>query len=226
MPGPTATTTHPALTPARLRVLQGVADAPAPVTLADLAGRLGGHPNTTRQHLDALAAESLVSITHPRRDKPGRRPQAFAVTESGRRALAGRDPEASVVGAFAGYLVHRGRPAEEARAVGEVWAEDGIAALDAADGPVDGLVRVLDMLGFAPTRTDDGTRPAVVLRSCPLLDQAERRPEVICELHRGMIDGVVRRLGASGGVSLEPFSDPDGCRVSWPPLEPPDPTPA
>ena len=39
----------------------------------------------------------------------------------------------------------------------------------------------------------------------------EEHPDVVCELHRGLVDGVLQRLGAHGGVALMPFSEPDGC---------------
>jgi len=225
MTGPRPTPPPPALSAARERVLRAVADAAGPVTLADLAERLGGHPNTTRQQLDALAVDGLVDARVLQRETRGRPPQAFTLTDLGRRALGAHPEYAEMLGAFATYLVRRGRPGEEAREVGAIWGAeraDAVASRLAAGasappGPADGLVEVLAMLGFEPERArTPADEPAVVLRACPLLGLAREHPEVICELHRGLVDGVMRRLGASGGVELIPFAEPDGCRVRLP----------
>lgn len=226
------------LSPARRRVLRAVAElgASEPVTLHAVAERLGGHPNTSRQQLDALVASGLLAaITLPTHG-PGRPPRGYRVTASGRAALGTFEPASEyreLVGAFATYLV--GRPAEDAREVGRVWGEakaDAIGAVAQEAEPSSllpsrpgaarpsapaQLIELLDTLGFdpAPIATDAG-RHGVVLRACPLLDTAGDHPEVMCELHRGMVDGVMRRLGASDGVTLEPFADPDGCRLTTP----------
>lgn len=236
---------EPSLGPARERVLRAVADAEGPVMLADLVARLGGHPNTTRQALDALVADGLVDRRTVPRATRGRPPFAFRVTDLGRRVLGGGD-YAELVGAFATYLVGRGRPAEEAREVGRIWgagrattlppvgtagvadgADSGGTAgvADGADsggtaGAADGadsvgaVVDVLEALGFDPERLPAGTGGvSLVLRACPLLELVEQHPDVSCALHHGLVDGVLQRLGASVGVDLTPFSEPDGCRL-------------
>lgn len=223
---------EPSLGPARERVLRAVADAEGPVMLADLVARLGGHPNTTRQALDALVADGLVDRRTVPRATRGRPPFAFRVTDLGRRVLGG--DYAELVGAFATYLAGRGRPAEEAREVGRIWGAgrattlppvgragaadraDSTGTAGAADGAdsVGAVVDVLEALGFDPERLPAGTGGvSLVLRACPLLELVEQHPDVSCALHHGLVDGVLQRLGASVGVDLTPFSEPDGCRL-------------
>ncbi len=211
--------THPGadLSAARRRVLSVVAQAEQdpPVTLAMVASTLGGHPNAARQHLDALVSAGLLSRGVVERAGPGRRPQSFSLTPAGQRALSGPASHElhEVVGAFASYLVASG-DGEQAHAIGEHWAErhDPLPEVG-PEGPVGALVEMLDILGFAPARTTTDDGEAVVLRDCPLLDLAHEHPDVICEMHRGLVDGVMHRLGATQGVRLLPFSEPDGCRV-------------
>ena len=223
---------EPSLGPARERVLRAVADAEGPVMLTDLVARLGGHPNTTRQALDALVADGLVDRRTVPRATRGRPPFAFRVTDLGRRVLGG--DYAELVGAFATYLAGRGRPAEEAREVGRIWGAgrattlppvgragaadraDSTGTAGAADGAdsVGAVVDVLEALGFDPERLPAGTGGvSLVLRACPLLELVEQHPDVSCALHHGLVDGVLQRLGASVGVDLTPFSEPDGCRL-------------
>jgi len=212
---------EPSLGPARERVLRAVADAEGPVMLADLVARLGGHPNTTRQALDALVADGLVDRRTVPRATRGRPPFAFRVTDLGRRVLGGGD-YAELVGAFATYLVGRGRPAEEAREVGRIWGAGrattlppvGTAGVAGGADSVGAVVDVLEALGFDPERLPAGTGGvSLVLRACPLLELVEQHPDVSCALHHGLVDGVLQRLGASVGVDLTPFSEPDGCRL-------------
>lgn len=221
MAGPRSGHSDPRLSPARRRVLRAVADLEpsGQVTLADVAARLGGHPNTSRQQLDALVRDGFLDSTPVARAAPGRRPLAFAPTARGRRALeqGGGEEYRELVGAFASYLVHQPEPAVEARRVGALWGAEQAGGLTAAAGaasPLEAVVEVLDALGFepAPARTRAG-QDAVVLTRCPLLDAAGQHPEVVCEIHAGLIDGVLRRLGEAGGVTLLPFADPQGCLV-------------
>ncbi len=219
MAGPQPGSAHPRLSPARRRVLQAVADLErlGQVTLAGVAAHLGGHPNTSRQQLDALVREGFLDSAPIARSAPGRRPLAFLVTPRGQRALdAGGDEYRELVGAFASYLVHQPEPTVEARRVGDLWGAEQASTLAPTSGatPLEAVVEVLDILGFepAPARTEAG-QDAVVLTRCPLLDAAGQHPEVVCEIHAGLIDGVLRRLGKVGGVELLPFADPHGCLV-------------
>ena len=216
MSGPKPAGAPPALSPARDRVLRAVADASGPVTLAMLAAVLGGHANTTRQQLDALVGQGLLASRAAPKVGRGRPPKAFALTDLGRRALGTRPEHAELVAAFTTHLLSGARPVEEARAVGRIW---GAGRADATDGfepgsgePLAAVMDVLEALGFEPEQvTTDMGESAMVLRACPFLDLAEEHPDVVCELHRGLVDGVLQRLGAHGGVALMPFSEPDGC---------------
>lgn len=218
------------LSPARQRVLRAVADLPEDaddgwITLDVIAEHLGGHPNTSRQQLAALSDEHLVEVASFATGRPGRRPQGFRVTSRGRAALADHDQAdeyRDMVGAFATYLVQQDPDdvPEKARAIGTIWGNQQAESLrptrSIAEQPIDGLIEVLDMLGFTPSRTATEQGEAVILSTCPLLDLAEEHPLVICQMHQGMVDAVMRNFGASDGVELLPMADPDGCRVQFP----------
>ena len=81
-----------ALSASRARVLAAVSSLGGaggrPVTLAELAGALGGHPNTSRQHLDALVASGLLDARDVARASSGRRPRGYTLSDAGRRSLA------------------------------------------------------------------------------------------------------------------------------------------
>lgn len=211
--GPRPATSRPEPGPTGRRLLQRIADRGGhQVSLADVHHPDDGHPNTTRRVLGALTRDGLLTVESVRRTGPGRPANAWSITPAGRSVLDGTDEATTVVGVIASYLVESVGP-EAAHALGLRWSEAHGGLLDGAADGVDGLVEVLDALGFAPLRRNTEEGETVLLRSCPLLGPAVAHPEVVCQMHRGMVDGMVQRLGARQGVDLLPFADPQGCTV-------------
>lgn len=214
--GPHPTSTIPALSRARRRVLEAVAEISdgAPVLLVEIAERVGGHPNTSRQQLDQLTADGLVTSEPVARSGRGRRPLGFTITSAGRQALAGATgpgERTELLKAFAAYLVTRPDPVNEARTVGKLWSEE--FDVEPSEDELDAVIELLEILGFDPAHTTTERGHAVLLRACPLLDLAHHDPQVVCEVHRGMIDGVLAKVGANRGLELRPFADDEGCLV-------------
>ena len=147
----------------------------------------------------------------------------------------------ALAGAFADRLAALGvDTSEESRAVGRAWGAS-LAARDvtAAGGGLPGqpreqVVALLHRLGFSPVvrPTPDrdigreGGREVgrdvgrdigreVELRACPLLDAARRHPEVVCQVHAGLVSGADAGYGGSGeGVRLVPFASPGACHLT------------
>lgn len=201
----------------RLRILDHLRRAAAPLALQELAGRTGLHVNTVRFHLERLEAEGLAVRDVENRSQPGRPRLTFTATPrpdlgAERRSyrllaemLAGYlatavtdvDREATRIGnAWGGYLTTRPAPyrrATEQEAVAE-------------------LLRVLDDVGFAPECSEDETGHRFVLRQCPFLEVAEAHREVACSVHLGLMQGALAELRAPLAVDeLLPFAVPSGC---------------
>ena len=194
--------------------------------MGDLAAAVGGHANTTRHHLRALVVAGLVESTTERGPRPGRPSARYTVTSDGRRALGTGSGDASVeeylvlAGAFADRLAAQGSdPGEDARAVGRSWgaalaARDREAGTDQTGSPRGRVLALLDRLGFSP----DAAAPEVRLRTCPLLEAARRHPEVVCQVHAGLVGGADAAYGGTGsGVRLRPFAAPGACLLTLPP---------
>jgi len=50
------------------------------------------------------------------------------------------------------------------------------------------------------------------MRRCPLYALAETNPEIVCTLHRGMIDGALEQVGSRAHVEqLDVFVEPSLC---------------
>lgn len=69
---------------------------------------------------------------------------------------------------------------------------------------------VLEDLGFEPYRDEPGV---VALRNCPFHSLAEEAPELICEMNRSFIDGILRGLG-NASVDAVLACKPGDCCVT------------
>lgn len=202
-PGPSRPAPQPTLPPARARVAALLGELGEGVPLAELATRIGGHPNATRAHLDALVEEGLAEAAPLPRTGPGRPALGWTLTDAGRRAVAG-DPSAAayaeILSVVVSHLAEVPGSEEIARSIGRSWGVERVAA---PSRPA--LVAVLRDLGFDPEV--DGA--SIRLRTCPILDAAVEHPSVVCAIHAGLV------AGASGDerARLVPFAEPGACRI-------------
>lgn len=201
------------LSPSRAALLETLAAAPEPTTLAGLSATTGLHVNTVREHLEALERRGLVQRSPAAPHGRGRPAWLYRVVEP-----PDQSEYAGLAAALAAAL-HRTsqRPSEDAVAAGTDWGRD----LARAQGrpPTPGrpaaraqVVALLDKLGFAPEADDRAS--VVLLTRCPLLDAARRHPDVVCGVHLGIARGALDEHGADGSrAQLFPFSEPGACRL-------------
>ena len=132
----------------------------------------------------------------------------------------------ALAAAFSERLAERdGDPGADARAIGKAWGA-GLAARHAAEEPAgatagERVVGLLDRLGFSPDTepaVESASGTTVLLRTCPLLDAARRHPEVVCQVHLGLVAGALEaHHELSDGLRLAPFSRPGACELTLPP---------
>jgi predicted ArsR family transcriptional regulator len=188
-----------------------------PVSVREMAGRLSLHPNTLRPHLRRLEEAGLVA--HQVRKTPGvGRPQTLyrAVEPSGDQSrdyrllaemLCGllhtrRDIDRAVTLAkeWGTYLVTQGGPKPGVR----LPARQNLAALQEA----------MAKAGFEPRFRRDGGAVEVTLRDCPFRDLADEYRDLVCSLHRGLVEGMLD--GLKPGMALRefrPFAERGVCRL-------------
>lgn len=190
------------------------------LTAAQVAQVTGLHPSTVRTHLDQLTESGLL-IRHRQSDgSPGRPAWRYRVvpgpdTDAAAGSGAGRPYQALA----AALVAHLARDEQDPHAAGVRAGRDwgrALGAPAAGTPPVDGLVQVLDRLGFTPqvVRRPDRDSAVVHLTSCPFLELAEANPDVVCGVHLGVIGGALGAMGASAADSeLQPFAVPGACVV-------------
>lgn len=180
---------------------------------------------------EAIPVAEKAAPGRRRGSRRGRPSVRYAVTAAGWAATAGtRAPISAdylgMTAAFADHLAWRSSfPATEAREVGLSWGralargrDDARAGeprpTDAGEAARDRVVDLLQTLGFSPRRR---TGSLVALRTCPLLDAARTRPDVLCQVHLGLVRGASAAYGGRGeGGQLTPFAEPGACLLELP----------
>lgn len=185
---------------ARSALLAFIQERGEPVSVKDLSEASGQHPNTVREHLEALVEAGLVD----RRDDipQGRgRPAGLYTPRASATPLHGAREYAVMAEALAAHLKRTADdPVAEAIDAGYAWGEQMATT---TDDPMTALTE----LGFSPERIDD-TR--IRLTRCPMLGAAQRNPEVICNVHQGLLKALIGEQ-----VVLTSFVT-DGCMVDLP----------
>ncbi|MEU8250448.1 helix-turn-helix domain-containing protein [Nonomuraea sp. NPDC048916] len=206
----------PALGKSRSSVLATLRGAGVPLTVEDVAERVGLHRNTTRFHLDGLVEAELADRQVEEREQPGRPRVLYAARSDGGRA--GRRSYRLLAEILTGYMAgETPEPAEAALRAGRAWGRY-LAERPPPFRPVDGpaairqLVRMLDDIGFAPEAVVAGRERQVLLRHCPFREVAMGNREVICSLHLGLMQGLLAEIDAPlDAEALDPFVEPSLC---------------
>jgi predicted ArsR family transcriptional regulator len=200
----------------RDRVLDLLLTTGGPLDVRDVARRVGLHPNTARFHLDALVDSGLAMRESRRRDTPGRPRLAYwaapGSTPAGRRRYR---LLAEMLASMVAEMVPE--PGEAAAAAGREWGHyltgqplpfRRISPQEA----VEELTAVLANIGFGTETVASGGGYRLLLHQCPFREVAERHREVVCALHLGLMQGVLRQLRAPVTADrLLPFAEPGVC---------------
>ena len=184
-----------------------------PLSAAEVASETGLHLNTARFHLDALVDDGLAERTAEPREVPGRPrilysaqgpapgPRSFGLLAEMLTGLVASLPDAGPIAVEAGkawgrHLVERAAPSER------VDAEEAVARLH----------RVLEAIGFRPEVRSARKGTEIRLHHCPFREVAEKHTDVVCAIHRGLMQGALDELNAPlEATSLEPFVTPQMC---------------
>lgn len=202
--------------PTRARLFVLLDELKRAAETAELAERLGLHPNGVRSHLDRMEAAGLV-VRERRRQARGRPRDAWTVAADAR---PGGEPPRGY--ADLGRWLARAIPARPARlrdvevAGREIGRE--IAPREVETGSTDALARTVATLGFQPhSQTDSAERMTLCLGNCPYRDAVRENQQVICTLHRGMTLGLLDVLMPDARLTDFSPRDPDtaGCLITF-----------
>jgi predicted ArsR family transcriptional regulator len=126
-----------------------------------------------------------------------------------------------------GVAAASGASREEAVEIGRQQGRAAAAAIEAAavvaelDDVEDraavclaALVDELARIGFDPAVADDPDGVVVAFTRCPFAELAESNPVLVCNLHRGLVEGFVEAVGGAGIDAFGTLVDRVPCQVA------------
>lgn len=190
-------------------MLRTVEAQPTAVTIVALTRALGLHENTVRGHLEQLHADGYLTR------------EASTAGGRGRPAWLWRATTSPPGSAYAGLATTLAKtlaatspePVGAARAAGLSWGAEIAGAQGEGGAPRTSVIEAMAHHGFDPVERGAD----VVLRQCPLIEAATAHPEIVCAVHQGLVDGVLRARGETGTSRLLPFTAPGECMLHLPP---------
>jgi predicted ArsR family transcriptional regulator len=204
--------------PTRHAIYRSVVDHAGPIDVATLTARFGLNHNAIRQHLAKLCAAGLVLEEAARHEGPGRPRLQYrpALAAEGDWGIPSPYEDLSLM------LVEMLRTGRSAREVGAEAGRRMVAELPDTTDPVDRLEINATRQGFEPRRAATRSTVDLVLGRCPFQAAASAAPDIVCELHRGLAEGIAETTGNEIEVADLIARDPRraGCRLKLRPAHP------
>ena len=178
--------------PTRHRIFRYIAEAARPVGVAELTDDVGLNHNAVRQHLAVLVDAGLVIEEVEERQRPGRPRLLYRLAPEVEGTWGTAGPLEFLAAALAEVISSGSTPYEVGHRLGRERAAE--LAPD-EDESIAVIEDELDRRGFRPTTTERAGVVEFALHRCPFASVAASSPEVVCELHRGLTDGLAEGLG-------------------------------
>lgn len=175
--------------PTRYAIYREIARRQCPVAVAELTDVFDLNHNTVRRHLAKLCEAGLLEDFSARPHGPGRPRILYRLTEEAAAAWNSEGPYERLSLLLLQIATTGASALEVGRAAGTETALD----TEAVD-PLDAMTAAMTAQGFSPSVRVDDTEAEVVLEHCPFAAAAEMNAEVVCALHRGMLEGLVARV--------------------------------
>ncbi len=184
--------------PTRRAIYIAVRESADPLTTMKVATLFDIHPNVARHHLDLLANDGFLEVSHHRPSGPvgaGRPAKSYQTTSkevtihfSPRRFEMLTEMLFEVLQEVAPENV-----AEVAERVGRSYGERLAAEIGGPEEPgydeaIQAVATAMTGLGFSVDPDVEGQR--LLTSHCPFGESATNHPEVICSLDRGIVAGL------------------------------------
>jgi len=200
----------------RYAIYLELARSPVPLATADIADALGLHANTVRPHLERMRDVGLLTVATDARGGVGRPQHRYSLSPDA--PSLGLEPAAFPV--LARMLLHAAASAgvsgDDAAVAGQHQGRTDGKGFAPRTPCVEALLAELDRLGFDPQVAfdpDDTRAATVAFAHCPFRELAEAHPDLVCSLHRGLVEGFVGAVGGARVVEFRNLVHRDPCQV-------------
>lgn len=210
----------------RYAIYLELARSAKPRSTAEVAESLELHPNTVRPHLERMREVGLLAVETDNHGGVGRPQHLYSLAPDA--PSLGLEPApmpmlarmllgvAAAAGAAGDEAVEAGR--EHGRAAARAYLDEvGRTAGEAGEEKALTCLRALGTelarLGFDPAVASDGEGVTVAFTHCPFAELAQAHPDIVCHLHRGLVEGFVGTLGGAQVERFRTLLDRQPCRV-------------
>jgi predicted ArsR family transcriptional regulator len=197
----------------RYAIYLELARAPSPLATAQIAESLGLHPNTVRPHLDRMREVGLLEVVTDAQGTVGRPQHRYSLAPDA--PSLGFEPPAFPV--LARMLLHLAAtadlPAADAVEAGREQGAMAAARRTSAGTCAEALDAELANLGFDPESVVDEGGATIAFTRCPFRELAEANPDLVCSLHRGLVEGFVDARGDGQVRAFRDLADRTPCQV-------------
>ncbi len=196
--------------PTRFEIFRFVAESTAPVRIATLGARFPFSPSAIRQHLAKLCDARLLVEGRTSGSGAGRPPLEYRLAPTALGPWASPGPYEFL--AMRLLDVARGASPVEAGVSG---GRELAMAHGADEDPVDVIEVEMARRGFEPRREEHPRSVELILERCPFEAAATADPNIVCEIHRGLVEGILDATDAEVTVSKLIAYNPRraGCRL-------------
>lgn len=197
----------------RYAIYLELARAPMPLATAQVAESLDLHPNTVRPHLERMREVGLLAVVTDARGAVGRPQHRYSLAADA--PALGFEPPAFP--ALAQMLLRMaaaaGVPAADAVEAGREHGAASAGRHRPAGTCAEALSAELATLGFDPESVVEEDAATIAFTRCPFRELAEANPELVCSLHRGLVEGFVHERGDGEVVEFHDLSGRTPCQV-------------
>ena len=197
----------------RYAIYLELARASAPLATAQIAEHLDLHPNTVRPHLERMREVGLLEVVTDARGAVGRPQHRYSLAPDA-PALGFEPPAFPVLARMLLRLASTaGLPAGDAIDAGREQGQAAAGRFDPALPCEEALSAELAILGFDPESAADEEGASIAFTRCPFRELAEANPELVCGLHRGLVEGFVAARGDGEVTAFHDLADRIPCQV-------------
>jgi predicted ArsR family transcriptional regulator len=211
----------------RYRLYRHLGLSGRPVSIRELSARLSLHPNTLRPHLRRLEEVGLVQSEVRRGSSSVGRPQTLYAVVGG-AGVQGRSDYRLLAEILAGVSTGK-RARERASSLAVEWGRYLVGRGEPRPGTPRASGRNLAVLqeamataGFDPRfrRGADGD-VEITMRDCPFRDLLDDHRDLVCDVHRGLLEGMLGALNPPHRLTgYEPLVQRGICRIAARPIGP------
>jgi predicted ArsR family transcriptional regulator len=197
----------------RYAIYLELARSPRPLATAEIAATLGLHANTVRPHLERMREVGLLDQRIDNDGGVGRPQHLYSLAPEA--PSLGLEPPAmpTLARMLLKVAAEAGLDASDATAAGREQGAHDAERFEPETPCIEALMTQLEELGFDPEATGGPEGVTIAFTHCPFRELAEANPDLVCGLHRGMVEGFVDALGTGSMGAFRTLVDRVPCQT-------------